>query len=521
MSSINTFDTVADILQNNARNHPEKVATIYGGIEYNFSTHHKRALRLANALSELGCKPKDRVAILAKNCIEYLEVYHACEIAGYIIVPVNFRLAIKEIAYILENTSPLVCFYSSEYRDSIESVKAQGITLPHLIEVSGQSNDYQERINSASSRNLAYMPNKEDPVCIIHTSGTTGMPKGAILTQGALCGIAKTISQDAKIESSDYALVIQPFFHVGALFLQLAHHISGATIQVEHGFDPARVWQLLSDKQITTLQLVPTMLDMLLAEIKEENYPETNLKTIFYSTAPINENLLRQGLNVFGQVFIQQYGSTEAGQITSLAKEHHVKDGDELEQRWLRSAGKVNPGIELRIIDDNGKEARIGQPGEITVSHPNITQGYWNDTESTANTIKNGYLHMGDIGYLDENDFLYIVDRKKDMIISGGENIYPREVEATLNEHPDVVDAAVIGIPDDRWGEAVLAFIVRKPETTVTEEDIIAYCKEQIASYKKPKKVEFVETLPRIATGKIDKVSLRKPYWENQERNII
>jgi acyl-CoA synthetase (AMP-forming)/AMP-acid ligase II len=516
--------TLASIIRDNAETMPDKTAIIYADSRYSYLEHYLRALKLADSLFSLGCNVGDRIAILAKNCVEYLELYSACETAGFIIVPVNFRLSYAEIQHICDNTHPVVCFYTGEYENQIDSIKHGSESIRHFIRidtVNTADDEYQELVNGGNAEMQFYVPLAQDPSCIIHTSGTTGHPKGAVLSQSALYGIADTISTDADISSDDYGLVMQPLFHVGAKFLQLAHHIRGATIKLEQGFEPANVWRILASEAITTMQLVPTMLDILLDEIEDGNYPETNLKTIFYSTAPIREALLRRGLEVFGQVFLQQYGSTEAGQITSLAKHHHINDGSEKEQKWLTSAGTANPGIDIAILNNEGEVLGAGEPGEISIRHPNIMQGYWNDEESTASTIVDGYLHMGDIGYLDEDGFLYIVDRKKDMIISGGENIYPREVESALLGHPAVDETAVIGIPDDRWGESVLAFIVCKQGESVSEEELIQYCKQQIASYKKPSAVKFLRELPRIATGKVDKVNLRKPYWAEQKRGVI
>jgi acyl-CoA synthetase (AMP-forming)/AMP-acid ligase II len=517
------MNTIADISRINAENYPDRTATVYKDVHYSFASQYQRALKLASALSSLGCQPHDRVAILAKNCIEYLELYSACELAGYIIAPINYRLSSAEIAFIYENTSPKVCFYGAEYEEELAGLKEEYKGSRHFIRIDEHSkakNEYADFIDAGEAVSPAYTPVADDAACIIHTSGTTGRPKGAVLTQGVLLGIAETLSADGGIEEDDYGLVMQPLFHVGAKFLQSAHHVHAATIKLEKGFEPALVWQILSSEDITTMQVVPTMLDMLLAEIKDGVYPETKLKTIFYSTAPIKESLLRRGLQVFGQVFLQQYGSTEGGSISSLAKSHHINDGTQEEQRWLTSAGVVSPGVELRIVDGDGKSLAQGEAGEIVVKNKNIMQRYWNDEEATSNTIVDGFLHTGDIGYLDKDGFLYIVDRKKDMIISGGENIYPREIEITLLAHPGVLEVAVIGVPDDRWGEAVQAVVVCDENISVSEEELISYCKEHIASYKKPKAVSFVEALPRIATGKVDKVSLRKPYWESESRSV-
>ena len=517
------MNTIADIIRINAEKYPDRTATVYRDVHYSFASHYQRALKLASALSSLGCRPHDRVAIVAKNCIEYLELYSACELAGYIVAPINNRLSSAEIAFIYKNTSPKVCFYGAEYEEELAELKLEYQASRHFIRIDENNttiDEYADFVDAGEVVSPAYTALADDAACIIHTSGTTGRPKGAVLTQGVLLGIADTLSADAGIEKDDYGLVMQPLFHVGAKFLQSAHHIRAATIRLEKGFDPALVWQILGTEDITTMQVVPTMLDMLLDEIEDGDYPETKLKTIFYSTAPIRESLLRRGLEVFGQVFLQQYGSTEGGSISSLAKSHHINDGTEEEQRWLTSAGVVSPGVELRIVDADGKSLAQGEAGEIVVKNKNIMQSYWNDEEATSATIVDGFLHTGDIGYLDKDDFLYIVDRKKDMIISGGENIYPREIEITLLAHPAVIEVAVIGIPDDRWGEAVQAVVVCDETTSVSEEELIVYCKEHIASYKKPKTVSFVKALPRIATGKVDKVSLRKPYWEDQDRRV-
>ena len=340
-----------------------------------------------------------------------------------------------------------------------------------------------------------------------------------MLSQSAQYGTAQVISDAAEITRADRFLLVQPLFHVGAKFLQLAHHLQGATIYIQREFNPLVVWDTLQTKQITTLQLVPTMIEMLLADEYAEIRASARVKTIFYSTAPIREALLRRALDVFGSVFIQQYGSTEGSSISNLTKSQHQPDGTTAQQRRLLSAGQACDGVDIKIVKSDGTVADTGEPGEIVVRHPDIMQEYWNDPAATAETISDGWLNMGDIGYLDEEGFLFIVDRKKDMIISGGENIYPREVEIALEQHQAVKQCAVIGIPDDRWGEAVCAFVVLSGECT--ESELTGHCRTLIASYKKPKKINFVEELPRLATGKVDKVRLRAPYWQGQQTKII
>lgn len=515
--------SLATLISRNAELAASHDAILFEGEVCSFEDHYIRSLKLASALRQSGCQNGDRVAILAQNCVEYLEFYSACQLSGFIAVPVNFRLSAEEVSYICDNTTPTCLFYGSTYEGHIEALKRTKSGIADFVQINRDnqgSNEFESFLNGGEVKESAFSPQETDPACIIHTSGTTGKPKGAVLSHGGLYGIADTISRDAEISEHDFGLVMQPLFHVGALFLQLAHHIRAAKINLLTGFDPQWVWKVLSEQPITTMQLVPTMLHMMLEEFSEGSHPETRLRTIFYSTAPISESLLRRGLDVFGQVFLQQYGSTEGGQITSLSKQHHIKDGNESEQRWLRSAGRPNPEVDLCIQDTEGNVLSSHEAGEICVRHKNLMLGYWNEPEATDVAMKNGYLHMGDIGYRDDDGFLYIVDRKKDMIISGGENIYPREVEKVLQTHPNVIEVAVVGIPDDRWGESVLAFVVSEGGSKLSKETLINYCKERIASYKKPRQVELLDSLPRNSMGKVDKVALRKPYWEDRNRSV-
>ncbi len=511
------------MLAQNAEKRPDSVAIYCDGRQYTFKEHHDNARLLAVALKGLGCQEGDRVAIMSRNSVEYLELYAACALAGIIMVPVNFRLSDAEVGWICENTQPRVVFYTPEYQQTRNFLSQGHQYIRNFIcidEAPGTDTRFAELRNAAPGYQLDYRAKERDAACIVHTSGTTGKAKGAVLGQGGLFAVANAIASDAAIEETDVGLVMQPLFHVGARFLQLAHHARGAAIRLESAFEPATVWKILAEKQVTTIQLVPTMLAILLEQYSDD-YPQTSLKTIFYSTAPIANELLRKGLSVFGQVFLQQYGSTEAGQVTSLAKSLHLAEGNEQEQAWLQSAGQVNQGVNVQIIDANDRPVVAGEIGEICVKNPWLFLGYWNNKEATKAALTKEYLHMGDMGYLDEQGFLFIVDRKKDMIISGGENIYPREVELALEIHPAVSEVAVIGIPDPRWGESVLAVVVRKERAAVSESELVAHCQAHIASYKKPRKVQFVDALPRNSMGKVDKPAIRAPWWSHRPGQLV
>ena len=512
---------VADIIMANAERIPKHLAVVAQGRQFTFLQHAIRVWQLLDALLRAGLRRRDRIAILSRNCAEYLEIYGACELGGFIVVPLNQRLTAAETNYIVGNTTPAALFYSTEFLplvDELQAIRALYVQIDQT-ELPAWAVAYKDFINHGEADPPRVLPQPHEPVYIIHTSGTTGHPKGAVLGQGAQYGIAQAISTDAEITGDERFLLVQPLFHVGAKFLQLAHHLRGATVYIQQEFNPAVVWDTLQTEGITTLQLVPTMIEMLLADKYVESRKSARIKTIFYSTAPIRETLLRKALAVFGPVFIQQYGSTEGGSISNLTKNQHQPDGSAEQQRRLLSAGQACSGVEIKVVKSDGTVAESGETGEIVVRHPDMMLAYWNDKKATEEAVRDGWLSMEDIGYLDEQGFLFIIDRKKDMIISGGENIYPREVEIALEQHQAVRQCAVVGIPDDRWGEAVCAFVVLSGECS--EAGLTEHCRTLIASYKKPKKIHFVEELPRLATGKVNKVRLRAPYWQGRQTQII
>ena len=520
---------VANIIVDNARQIPDRPAIIDRERTCTFHQHAQRVFQLADALARHGCRPPDRIAILSRNCAEYLEIYGACEVTGFIAAPVNHRLTASEITHIAGNAAPAAMFYAGEFTTVMDEARA---ALPgRILYIQTGRGDapewavsYEDFIDQGVTVPPVALPPPAAAVYIVHTSGTTGKPRGAALSQSSQYGTARAISSAANITRDDRFLLVQPLFHVGAKFLQLAHHLEGAAVHIRQEFNPAGIWDAIRTEGITTLQLVPTMIELLLADERAEYHGQhgtAGVKTVFYSTAPIRETLLRKALTVFGPVFIQQYGSTEGGSVSNLAKHQHQPDGTAEQQRRLLSAGQACDGVEVKIIKPDGAVAGAGEAGEILIRHPNIMQEYWNDAKATGEIIKDGWLAMGDIGYLDEQGFIFIIDRKKDLIISGGENVYPREVEIALGQHQEVKQCAVIGIPDERWGEAVCAFVVLHEGSGANEADLIGHCRKLIASYKKPKKIEFVEELPRLATGKVDKVKLRAAYWQQRQRQII
>lgn len=519
---------VGHIIPRNSRQYPHRVAIVDGGISYTFREYETRVNRLANALMDRGLQRQDRIAIFSPNGAPYLEVYGAGEISGIIVNTVNFRLAPEEVRYILEDADPRVVFFDAQQTNVMAGIRESLSGVRHFVRIGGDvadapawSEPYEEFLASGSPESPAQVPQLEDTAYLIYTSGTTGRPKGVMLGQRAQWLNSLVIAQELNARATDRWLLFMPLFHVGAKYLQLAHHLAGATIFVQRRFDAQAAVETIERERITRTHFAPTMLQAVLELPDIDVRDLSSLRMITYGTAPMSVPLLRRALEKFGPVFQQRYGSTEAAAVTALFAHQHVLDGSPEEVARLASAGQANLMTDVRVVRDDGQDCAPGEPGELLIRNPDlIMQGYWRNLEATREVLKDGWFASGDVATIDEERFVTIVDRKNDMIISGGENIYPREVEEAIAHHPDVSDVSVIGVPDQRWGETVMAFVVHRAGRLLNSEDIIAHCRSRIASYKKPTRVEFRESLPRMPSGKIDKRKLREPYWQDQQRQV-
>jgi acyl-CoA synthetase (AMP-forming)/AMP-acid ligase II len=509
------------MINDNAQRYPDKTAFIFEDRRHTFREVNQRVNSLVNALADLGVGKGDRVGILAYNCSQYFEVFGLAK-AGRVCVPLNYRSVGRELSYLINNSEISALIVESEFVDVVESIRHELDGVRTLIcldaEVEGMLN-YEELIGRFPPDEPTDEIEADDPCILFYTSGTTGRPKAAIHTHRSM--VADATLPHRRLGPDDIVLCVMPFFHVGGLAAHLvAAFAAGATILIHKKFDESLVLEAIEKERLTYIFLVPAMIIRLLEHSNLSQYDLSSLHTVGYTGAPMPVEALRRGVRLLGDVFVQEFGQTETLNMTVLTREDHRLEGTPKERRRLESAGKPLKEGELRIVNEQGRDVPIGEPGEIIARSDRMMKGYWRLPMDTAETIKDGWLHTGDVGKMDEDGYIYVVDRRKDMIISGGENIYPREIEEVLYMHPAVLEAAVVGVPDDKWGESVKAVVVLRPGSAVCEEEIIEFCKDHMASYKKPRSVEFWDDFPRTGSGKIKKGEIRESYWEGYEKRV-
>ncbi|HEM61673.1 MAG TPA: long-chain-fatty-acid--CoA ligase [Chloroflexi bacterium] len=513
--------TLKEVLNTNAKRYGDRTALVFEDTSYTFDQVNRRINSLVNALSDLGVQKGDRVGVLAYNCPQCLEVFGLAK-AGLICVPLNYRSVGRELTYLVNNSEINTLILGREFVDVVNSIRPQLEAVTNFIcldaQVEGMLN-YEQLISSYPADEPPEEVAPEDPAALYYTSGTTGYPKGAIHTHRSL--LAEIAVHQESFCTDDVVLCVMPFFHVGGSAAHLFPAFTyGATSVIHRAFDETAVLEAIQEQRITYVGLVPAMIIRLLEHPDLDRYDLSSLSTIMYVGAPMPVEALRKGLERFGPVFSQIFGQTETLNVAVLRKADHKLEGSEREVRRLKSAGKPFARDEMRIVDEKGRDVPLGEAGEILACSDRMMSGYWKMPEETVKTITDGWLHMGDVGMMDEDGYIYLVDRKKDMIISGGENIYSREVEEVLYTHPAVLEAAVVGVPDEKWGESVKAVVVLKEGASASEEEIVDFCKERLAGYKKPRSVDFRDILPKTGSGKIRKGEIREDYWKDQERRI-
>jgi len=517
-----SINTLGDLTRAHAQVRPEKSALVFEGRETTFAQLDRRASQVANGLIATGLKPQARIALLDKNSDLFFEVLFGAAKANDVMVAVNWRLAPPEVAYVVNDAMAEVLFVGSEFFPVVDAILPQLKTVRKVVALDGTHDGWESYAawRDAQSDVDPRVPASGSDVAIqMYTSGTTGHPKGAQLTNDNFFALlpAATTEWGKPWTPDDVNLVCMPLFHIAGSGWGIVGLYAGARAIVLRDIIPPQILQAIPQYRVTKALFVPAVLLFLTQTPGAQETDYSSLELIAYGASPIPLDLLRASMQTFKCDFAQVYGLTETtGAVTFLPPEDHDPNGNER----MRSCGKAMGGITIKIVDSAGKELPVGQVGEIIVKTKQNMKGYWNLPEETGKAIRGEWFYTGDAGYLDTDGYLYIHDRVKDMIVSGGENVYPAEVESALFGHPSIADVAVIGVPDDRWGEAVKAIVVKKPGTEADPAEIIAFARERIAGYKVPKSIDFADVLPRNPSGKILKRELRAPYWEGRERQV-
>jgi acyl-CoA synthetase (AMP-forming)/AMP-acid ligase II len=519
--------TYADIIYRNALLYANNEVFVYGKERITFAQFNDRVNSLIHALQSLGVKKGDVLGILSWNCLEYADVYGAAMKGGFITSPFSPRLQANELDYLINYSEASTLFVGPELVEMVNSLRPRLSKVKRFISFEGRAPDmicHRDLLDTHSKEEPVVQVEEDDPVFIFYTSGTTGIPRGALYSHRAGIDDSRTFIIAVSLQPGDKHIQIMPLFHVGGTKNFWAYFYVGGSnvITTQRSFDPAATLQIIQDEKATDIHIVATHLAAFFTVPNFDKYDLSSLKRMFYAASPMPLELLKQGMEKWGPIFCQAYGATEDGpNVTHLStQQHNVLDRPPEEQIVLTSAGFPAIGVHVRIVDDKENDVEPGEVGEIVVrSHHNMLE-FWHKPEETRETIVNGWLHTGDMGRYDEKGYIYIVDRKRDMIVSGGENIYPREVEEVLYQHPAVQEAAVIGLPDSYWVEKVHAVVTLKKGMTLTSEELIDFCKKRLARFKAPKSVEFLDALPKNPAGKILKRELREKYWAGLERKI-
>ncbi len=512
--------TVGELLRWRARECPGRLAIWCDGREQSYAELDRRSNQVANALIRAGVRSGDRVCVLDKSTELAFETLFGLAKAGGVFTPVNWRLAGPEVAFVVNDAEAPVFFVGPAFADLLAEIESELPKLRTIVRYGegpaawAEYTAWRDAEDESDPRRDAA---EHETAWQLYTSGTTGHPKGTELTHHNLMATMTAGGQGfGGLAPDRVGLVAAPLYHIGGAGYALVLFFCGMNLVVCGDFEPGAILARIEEHRINHAFLVPAMINFLLRHPAAAKTDFSSLEAILYGASPIPEELLKEALEVFGCGFVQAYGLTETtGAITLLSAADHVPGSPR-----LRSCGLPIFGASIRVVDAAGNDCPPGNVGEILCAGDSVMKGYWHRPEANAESLSDGWFRSGDAGYFDEDGYLYIHDRVKDMIVSGGENIYPAEVENALYAHPAVADVAVIGVPDDKWGEAVKAVVVRKPGQDADAQALIDWCQGRIAGYKRPRSVDFVDELPRNPTGKILKRELRERYWEGQSRRV-
>lgn len=510
---------VGQILTFTANKFPKRTAIIFEEKQFTYQEFNDRVNRFANALLRLGVRKGEKVAVQLFNSNHVAEILFATAKIGAVFTPINFRFADEEVFYILDHSDARFFIYGEEFSDLVERIRPRVKRVEVYISVSQSISppvlNYEELLASSANNKPNVFISERNECQLMYTSGTTGRPKGALLTHGNILWNLVNNILGREEKEGEVSLVVGPLYHTAALNNHFITRVAlaGTSILIKD-FDPKKVMEIIKKEKVSVISGAPAMYHLLLSLPYEEYDTKSITKcTTGASILPdeTKERLMKLFPNIDGVYDV--YGCTEASPNIAI-----LKARDSLRKR--ECVGPPVPFLEVRIVDDQDHDVPVGEVGEVVCRGPNVMKGYYKDRKATKEALKGGWLHTGDLARMDEEGYVYIVDRKKDMIVSGGENIYPREIEELLYHHPKIRDVAVIGVPDPIWGESVKAFVVLKNGEIMDGEEVIEYCKSHLASYKKPRSVKFVEVLPRNPSGKILKTVLRKEYLNQKGEEL-
>jgi long-chain acyl-CoA synthetase len=510
--------SMAGVVREWAERTPDRPMLTSAGSTWTWGEHHERTNRVAQALRAEGVGPQDRVAFLDKNGPEYFEVTFGAAKVNAVLVAVNWRLAPPEMGWIINDAEAKVLVVGPDFAGHVAEFESQLTSVAKIVVLGAE---YEEWIGSHPAVDPGVEASPGDVAMQLYTSGTTGLPKGVMLTNGNLGALIPEGSKELGVDQDTVSMVAMPLFHIGGSGWALLGIANGGHTVVIREVDPVVILRTFEEQSVTHVFVVPAVIMLLLGTPQCSTTDFSSLRYLAYGASPISEKVLTQALATLGCRFVQLYGLTETtGAITLLRPDEHDPGGQHPER--LRSCGVPFSHVELRVVDlDTGADRPAGKPGELWSRSAQNMKGYWHNPSATGATItEDGWLKTGDVAYLDADGFVYLHDRVKDMIVSGGENIYPAEVENALMGHEAVADVAVIGVPDDKWGESVKAIVVMASGAEVTPEQLIEFARTRIARYKAPRSIDFVEALPRNPSGKILKRELREPYWRGVDRRI-
>ena len=516
-------------LQKAVNFYPDKVGVVDGTRSFTYAQTGERTASLARFFLAQGIQPKDRISIFEINSHAFLETYYAAAGIGAILNPLNFRLSPREVAFILRDSGARWLVAGSQFADVVEGILNEENPLEGILWIgdappmSGnlQCDSFENALNDNAGTFEPVPVNENDVAHLYYTSGTTGRPKGVMLTQKNVCLHALGTIAELRLADTDIWGHIAPMFHLADAWATFAMTWVGARHVMVGQFEAEAVMATIQKEQITLSNLIPTMLNLMIKHPNVAEYDFSSLRVILSGGAPIAPEVVRSITETFGCDYIQTYGMTETSPYLtfSLLKQHLADLPAEAQLKYKSKTGRPFIGVDLKVVDENGNPVAADeqQVGEIWVRGDTITPGYWNLPDETQKAFHEGWLRTGDLANLDVEGYVNIVDRKKDMIVTGGENVYSTEVENVLYMNPKILEAAVFAVPDEKWGEAVTAAVVLKENETATEKEIISFCKQHQASFKAPKSILFIDELPKTGSGKIYKKALRDPYWEKDK----